>query len=329
MKQLLLVTTNNVLYNKALINDGYTVTEYELPVSDVGLEEIENLRSFDICITEVSEDIIDSNGRLFGILRKKGKVLCLAEQVGDIAKNFLLDHGISDLLKNPCTDILLPYLRIMNETTNGVSGSIVVLDDNDSVIKILSKIIGRFNYTPVFIGSVGELFSSAISSSVRFILVNLSTRSLDLNGLVRKFYGSQQAGLIPVLVYKDMREGLFVHELVSGLNRLTRFILGLDELYSFLVDILFKKEITPSVASIKKLSDFDNLSSYIDEAVNRIFFMNEKNIFNQANILNEKNFEDMMHLVHKMEQSLVMVHGLKWLKIGMDKKGVSIAGTEG
>ncbi|OHD71254.1 MAG: hypothetical protein A2W19_10765 [Spirochaetes bacterium RBG_16_49_21] len=326
MKQLILATTKNFLYREELVRNGYSVTEYNLPVPESGMEEIESLESSRICIAEVSEEIVNSNSRLFDVLRKKGKILCLSGQISNTVKKFLLDHGISDLLQNPSADRLMPYVRIMSEKTLGRSGSMVILDDSDAAKEVLKNIITRFDYQPVFIASVEELFCSALNSGVRFVLVNLSARSLDLNGLVKKFYACQHSTTIPVLVYKDMREGLFVHELVSGLNRVTRFILSLDELFSFLVDVLFKKEMIPLLASLKKSSDFDHCSSYADETVSRIFFMNEKSIFNQANILTEKNFNEMMRLIRAMETTLLKVFGLRWLKIEADNKGISTAG---
>jgi hypothetical protein len=326
MKRLLLATTKNFFYRQELVKGGYSVTEYNLPLSADHIKEIEGLEPFHAFITEADEELIKTNGPLFDALRDKGNVLCLSGRVDSELKKFLLDHGISNLLQNPRAGLIISYVRIMGQKQSGQYGSMAILDDNDAVKKVLGNIIERFGYDPVFIASVEELFGSAMNSSVRFVLVNLGAPSLDLNGLVRKFYASSYSSAVPVIVYKDMREGLYVHELVGGLNRMTRYILGLDELFSFLVDILFKKELISLVASLRNSSDFDNISSYADEAVSRIFFMHEKSIFNQADILNEKNFEMLFGLSRTLEKTILKALGLRWLKMDMNKKNISTAG---
>ncbi len=328
MKKLLLATTKNFYYRESLPKNGYSITECNLPASTEDLDGIKCHQPFDVCIIEFKEEMTEANADLYSLFGGKTKVLCLADQIGSKGREFLINKGISDLLLRSRANQLIPYLEIMSESPGGGAGTIVVLDDNNPVIGIVSNIIGRFNYTPTPIGSVEELFNSALDSRTRFVLVNLGVKSLDLNGLVRKFYNGTYTGTIPVVVYKDMREGLFVHELVGGLNRLTRFILSIDELFSFLVDILFKKEILPHIASIKKASEFEDLYSYSEETVSRVFFMNEKRFFNQANILNDENFNQMVDITSKIKKSLLMVEGLKWLRIETDKRS-SVLGEGG
>jgi predicted HAD superfamily hydrolase len=77
---------------------------------------------------------------------------------------------------------------------------------------------------------------------------------------------------------------------------------------------------------LRNSSDFDNISSYADEAVSRIFFMHEKSIFNQADILNEKNFEMLFGLSRTLEKTILKALGLRWLKMDMNKKNISTAG---
>jgi len=148
-------------------------------------------------------------------------------------------------------DHFLPILKAIDEEPKEAAGTFVILNDDDAVKNVLMNIINRFKYRALFVGTVDDLFKAMADYGVRFMLINLGTKNIDLNGLVRKFYASQAAHNIPVLAYKDMREGLFVHELVGGLNRLTRYILSLDELYSLLVDMLFRREIIPLVSSLK------------------------------------------------------------------------------
>jgi hypothetical protein len=185
--KLLLATKKNFFYRQELVKGGYYVIEYNPPLSDDHIEEIKALEPFHACITEADEELIKTNGPLFDALRDKGNVLCLSERIDNEVKKFLLDHGISDLLHNPRTGLIISYLKIMGQKQSGQYGSMAILDENVTVKKILRNIVERFGYEPVFVASVEELFGSAMNSSIRFVLVNLGARSLDLNGLVRRF----------------------------------------------------------------------------------------------------------------------------------------------
>ena len=329
MKQVLLVTSKNFLYREELVKGGYSVTEYNLPITQEKISEIGQIPSCSFSIAEATAESIDKNSELYPILRKKGNVICCADVMTDEMKRFLLDCGISDVLLKHTASHFLPVLKIIGEALDGDTGTFVVLNDDGAIREIEMNIMTRFKYRTVFVGSVDELFGAVADYGVRFILINLGTKAIDLNGLVRKFYASQAAHNIPVLAYKDMREGLFVHELVGGLNRLTRYILSLDELYSLLVDMLFRREMIPMVATLKKLTDFDASSCYDAESLSQAFFSCEKNIFDQANLFDEDILSSLIRVVQGMNKTILKTETLKWLKIEINRKDISIAGREG
>ena len=329
MKRVLLITSKNSLYRDELIKGGYTVTEYDIPLSQEKLSEIEHLPLCSFSVVEAISDSIDTNKELYPLLRKKGNVICLSEGITIDQKRCLLDCGISDLMLKYHEGHFLPILKIIDEISKGDAGTFLILNDDDAVKKVVMNIIKRFNYRAMFVGTVDDLFKAVTDYGVRFMLINLGTKNIDLNGLVRKFYASQAAHNIPVLAYKDMREGLFVHELVGGLNRLTRYILSLDELYSLLVDMLFRREIIPLISSLKRLSDFDANACYDAETISQVFFSCEKNIFNQKNLLDDDTLSSIKNTVQDLNKVLLKTETLKWLRIEIDRKDISIAGRGG
>ena len=325
MKQALLITYDNPRFRAAFNPVNYSVREYELPVSADTLRLIETVTWCESILVEVLADSVDQYGELFNRIQNKGRIIVLVDRMTDAVRRFLLEQGVADVLMGADRDDIGTYLATADEAGTGDRGSIVILDDNLITRRLLKSIIERFNYAPVLIDTVDELFNNCLNSGVRFILVNLGTRLLDLNGLVRKFYDHRGVKKIPVIVYKDMREGLFVHELVGGLNRLTRYILSHDELYSLLVDLLFKKEVMPRIAALKKLSGFDENAPFVDESVSQAFFLNEKNIFGGSDILGDDNFPALAGAARSLRSSLVMTMGLRWLRIGIDKKNFNTA----
>ena len=329
MNNILLITTKNAIYRDALVKRGFTVSEYSLPVSPNLVSEIEKAPPCLAAITEVADVNTESGKELFSALRGKGHVICFAEAVTCDEKSFLLDCGVTDVLLSYNESHLVPYIRIIGEEPAGDAGSFIVLDDNTADRDVVKSIIGRFGYRTIPVKTVEELFKKAPQSGVRFILVNLGSKGLDLNGLVRKFYSDSSARSIPVLAYKDMRDGLFVHELVGGLNKLTRYILSRDELYSLLVDILFRKEVVPLVASIRKLADYEANVCYDTETLSQAFFRCEKNIFTQKSLHDGDTLSSMMKAVQGLNRAILKAEGLRWLSLNGDRKDISTAGRAG
>ncbi len=329
MKNILLITSKNQQYREALVKRGFAVSEYSLPASPDLVREIEKTPPCLASITEVIDGSNESGRELYRVLRRKGQLVCFAETMKVEEKSFLMDCGLTDVLMPYNESHLVPYLKIINEEPTGDAGSFIVLDDVGADKVVMRNIIGRFGYRTIFVDAVDDLFEKATHSGVRFILVNLGTKSLDLNGLVRKFYSHSAARNIPVLAYKDMREGLFVHELVSGLNRLTRYILSREELYSLLVDILFKKEVVPLVASIRKLTDFDANACYDTETLSQAFFQCEKNIFSQKNLHDGDTLSTMMKAVQGLNRAILKAEGLRWLRMVDDRQDINTAGKAG
>jgi hypothetical protein len=329
MNNILLVTSRNQRYREALKKRGFTVSEYSLPVSPDLFREIEKSPPCLAAITEVAGGNPESGKELYRILRGKGHIVCFAEALTCDEKSLLLDCGVTDVLLSYNESHLVPYLKIIGEEPSGDAGSFIVLDDAAADREVVKIIIGRFGYRTVFVKTVEELFKKASQPGVRFILVNLGTKGLDLNGLVRRFYSDSAARSIPVLAYKDMREGLFVHELVGGLNRLTRYILSRDELYSLLVDILFRKEVVPLVASIRKLADFEANACYDTETLSQAFFQCEKNIFSQKSLHDGDTLSSMMKAVQGLNRAILKAEGLRWLRLNCEWKDISTAGRAG
>lgn len=329
MKNILLVTSKNPLYRDLLVTRGYSVSEYGLPVSQGALREIEKISSCAAAITEALDGSVENRRDLYRALRSKGPVICFARAMSEEMKSFLLDHGISDVLMHCNGNHLVPYLKIISEEPAAGMGSFIMLDDNRSDREVVRNIVGRFGYMTVFVNTVEELLEKAEQPGARFILVNLGLKTLDLNGMVRKFYSNRAARSIPVLAYKDMREGLFVHELVGGLNRLTRYILSREELLSLIVDLLFRKEVIPLVASIRKLADFDANACYDTETLSQAFFLCEKNIFDQKNLHDDATLASMMDAVRGLNRAILKAEGLKWLRMKIDRRDINTAGREG
>lgn len=328
MKKVLLATSKNSLYRAPLEAGGYAVSEFPLTAGPAALDEVRRLPLHDFVLADAAGCTGETCG-LYRALREKGRLICVADGMRKELKERLLDCGISDLLVKSEPASLVPLLPVIGEERAGDAGSFIILDDENPAREVLGAITARFNYSTVLISTTDELFDGVIGPGVRFILVNLGTRALDLNGLVRKFYASVPARGIPVLAYKDMREGMFVHEFVGGLNRLTRYILGLDELYGLLVDLLFRREVVPLVARLNRESQADANTAFNADTLNQVFYMCEKRLFEGTDLLGDDALSSMAQTLRALERAVRNVETLKWLKTGIDQNSISTAGTGG
>ncbi|MBN1496299.1 MAG: hypothetical protein JXA07_05990 [Spirochaetes bacterium] len=326
MKKILLFASKNSEYRAALEKIGYSVTA--CAPGATAPEEIGSLPSYDMVIADAA-DCVEGDGILYRILREKGSVVCLADAITKELKHRIIDCGIADVLVKCDAESLAALVPVIGHVRGGDAGMFVVLDDEAATREIVGSIVTRFNYHAVCIDTVDELFDGVIGPATRFILVNLGMRTLDLNGLVRKFYASVPARSVPVLAYKDMREGVFVHELVSGLNRLTRYILGTDELYGLLVDMLFRRELVPLVAQLNGESQGEENSAFGAETLNQVFYACEKRLFERTDLFGGDTLLSMARTLHELNLTLQRVESLKWLKTDIDPNGVSTAEREG
>lgn len=322
MEKVLLFTSQNSEYRAALEKIGCPVTECDPGVT--APEEIMRLPSYDRIIADAVV-CAQGDGLLCRTLIEKGTVVCLADVITKELRQRILDWGIADVLVKCDAESLASLLPVIGHVRSGDAGTFVVLDDDAAARKILRSIVARFNYQAVFIDSVEGLFGGAIGPGTRFILVNLGMRSLDLNGLVRKFHAGGPARSVPVLAYKDMREGVFVHELVSGLNRLTRYILGTDELYGLLVDMLFRWEFAPLVAQLNGESHSEENAAFGAGTLNQVFYSCEKMLFKGTDLFGGGTLLSLSQTLRELKLTLQRVASLTWLKTDIDPCGVSTA----
>ncbi|MCP4130702.1 MAG: hypothetical protein GY754_06940 [bacterium] len=329
MKTVLLITCQNSRYKDALIKADQIVIPYNQPVTKDEFEKIKKSRSWDYAIVEPDLENIAATRMLLSTISRNGRVICIVNDLTDALKKILLENGISDVIQADDIKRLLAYIKVFNKEAATNAGKILILDDNPTTKKILKSIITRFNYKPVFAASTDALFKNLGQANLQLILMNLGLKNLDLNDLIRKSYSQTDLKRIPVIAFRDMSTGLFVHELISGLNKLTKFILSPDELYSFLIDILFRKEIIPVVGTINKSVNYEGLSFFSKETLSQIYHTNENSIFTYDNLLHEDNIEGMLHLMTLFKKTVIKADGFKWLRKKIQSPETKTCGVYG
>ncbi len=312
-----LITTKNSLLKVPLQNEGFIINEFS-PADDV--KEIEekivkgknNYTLFEII------DFKNSTPDLFlkriRFLYDKSKLICLSETISPDLRNFFIKSGISDCITTFSPDRIALYIKSLNTKIEVKPGLFIILDDNEFHKNMFNSIIKRFGYIIRFVSTIDELFQTVKEPDNVMTLINIGAKNLDLNGLVRQSYINPDIKKNPVITYKCMEQGLFVHEIVNGLNRLTKVILSPEELFCMLLDILFKKEIISYTSTYINTLKYEKIFSFAEKPLQQIYYENHGKIIGQDSIFEKDRIDSMIYTSEMIKRTLIRAEGILWLK---------------
>ena len=152
---------------------------------------------------------------------------------------------------------------------------------------------------------------------------------IDIKKLIRNTFISSEIKTTPVITFKEEDKGFFVHEIASGLSRLTKVILTFEELLSYLVDILFKKEIIPITTAINTATNQNENSYFSHNTLKQVYKLEEEKLFSMDNIIGEIKMDSLLHLTKLLERTLLKVDGFKWLHLKNEKVDINNFGLDG
>jgi hypothetical protein len=331
MKRIFLSTSNNSTLESLLVERGFTPTVINYPLISDDINLIENQGSKNdsrYLIAEFTEEIHESFQKNIHALKSDVYPLFLCKNPTEKTKKFLIDSGIPDLFTSPDPDRIASFIENINSTPRSKTKNIAVVNDTPAVKNFLTRLLCRFDIEPLFLPGIDSLFEVLDDIRLQMIFINLGTENLDLGKLIRSSYIDRQIKKVPVITFKDMNMGLFVHELRSGLNRLTKVILSAEELYSFLLDILYRKRVIPVVKALNGLVDFEENINYNCSTLMQIYNISGKDIFEMENILSEKRISGIYNKLDELKRIVIVSESLKWLKVESGKE-LSNCGVSG
>ena len=312
-----LITTKNNLLKQPLLNMGFTVNEFDSLANNKFHEKIKKGNN-NYTLIEISDFNKFKDEKFSESIKwfyKNSKLIILSETMPQDQKKILLKFGISDCITHFGPERIALYINNLNFKPEAKPGKFIVLDDNMAHRNIINSIIKRFGYGTVFISEIEELFQAVGDSDNIMILVNLGTTGLDLNALVRRSLGSSDIKKNPVIAYKDMGEGLFIHEVINGLNKLTNVIFSPEELYSMLVDLLFKKEIISHTNPFITALQYEKNSLYFGKTLQQLYYENSSNAFKVESLFERDRMDSMTASLEMMRKTLIRAEGIIWLRL--------------
>lgn len=327
MNEILLITFANNIYRDKLALKGFRVVEYTQPLKEESISEYDLANFTGTAVIEIIEDSIQTLEKIITILRQNSvRIILITASINNKLRNFFLNLGIADVLESGNSERISEYIDITEKDGNKKYGKIIILDDNVKRKNIFETIIGRFNYSPIIMDSINQLFEFLSEINIQLILVNIGAKDFDLSFFLRKSISLEIIKKIPIIPYKDSAEGIFIHEMISGLNKIAKVILTVDEAYSFLVDILFRKELSPGINLLKETIDMDNLNRFAGDTLSKIYNSIGIDIFHMKKIITKDNLNIISGRIDSLKTLIVKVDGLKWLIKSDTISNLSIGG---
>ncbi len=314
----------------SLSSADYSVNELPADIKPFELEKKFRRGGNNFTVLEITGPDILNPGELTAkikFLYKETTLICFSEILPAQVKKILLKNGVSDCVTDLLPARMMPYIAEMGKPAELKNSTFLVLDDSESQINLIRSITSRFGYRTVFVSTVDELFTEAINPGIAMVLLNIGTSGIDLNGLVRRSFISQEIKKSPVVAYKCMEQGLFVHEIINGLNRLTKVILSPEELYCMLTDMLFKKEIASYTQTLTDILQYEKLRPYAAKTLQQIYYDHHGKPGSVETLFERDRIDAMITTAEKIKLTLAKAEGLIWLKQSSD--GVATCGGAG
>lgn len=316
MKMVNLITTGNSLHNNYLTKMNFPVNEFPAAVDLEDLKKKIKAENKNFTVLELTDEIVRDYINFKDItdfLYHNTKLICITDRLLPDVEKTLIKCGIADCLTTTDPSAIASYIRVLDQQENSQNGKFLILDDNTAHTRILNSIMNRFGYKTEFIQNEESLYAKCSENHIEMVLVNLGTKGLDLNSIIRKSYANSDIKKNPLICYKCMDEGLFVHELTSGLHKITKVILTPFELYSFLADMLFKKEIITASAKLNKSLNFDKYRGYSTESLSNIYYSIQESLCSQESLFEDETISSMINHTKSISKTIAKMEGLKWL----------------
>lgn len=316
METIILHTSNNGLFLQDLEKTGCAVMSLpEKPSSD--------------CYYIIEDNLLDEiPDAFFPVIGEK--TIILSEKIDNQTRTRMTGRGLVNLLtgNDPAAVTACIHMLIETEKTES-DAEILIGEDDPAVQSILSGLVKRFGYTPLFAGSSNDFFQKLGSPRIQMLLLNLGMDSLDINGFIREAAGRMEIRRVPFIAYRDMQDGIYINEMLCGLNRFTRFILSPRELFSMLAGLLYRKDLIPSVHNLTRLSSLKEHSLFAEETLPRIYHHHREEIFSLPDLSAPHMLKKISDLSCRLHQSVIKVEGLQWLLNETESIEISTCGWGG
>ncbi|NLV67019.1 MAG: hypothetical protein GXY14_05010 [Spirochaetes bacterium] len=238
-------------------------------------------------------------------------LVCITVNPGERLSSMLLSAGVCDCLCTVDPHYTAAYIAALSTRQASGNGTFAVLDRNSSHVRIISGIVSRFGYNVMQAETIEAFYAYISANTPVMTLINLGTE-VDFNRFIRESHSSTLKKS-PVIAYKDLSEGLFVHEVLNGLGRITRLILSPEELYRMLIDMLIKKNIISGTSALNHSVEYERYGHYRNMTLQQMYYEIHADPCAQQSLITLDRTETMINELEVIRRCLILVGGISWL----------------
>lgn len=315
MTTIFLATNDNEPYGKALRTTGFPLVG--MPPRIEGYAEIIETVPDEaawLIIELTSDRLAWLRQSIINNTRLPRKIICLADAPGDAERREILGLGISDLLPPGDPGLVADYISAIAGCRDMANrGRVLAHEKEGPFAKILGSITERYGYELERADNIDGILTGVADRPAELVLINIGTNGFDMAEFVKKAYSSPDIKKYPLVAYKNMEEGLFVHEITTGLNRLTRTIHSLDELLNLLITLFHKSETGPLVNAARALLDADGPAGADASTLRRLFYAEGPDLCVMTSLLDAGRFAKSLEAGAALHRSILKTAGLLWM----------------
>ncbi len=170
--------------------------------------------------------------------------LCIYPEFKDSLRSSLIESGLCDIITSGDPQLAAQCIRAIHLGEKlPFRGYIHILSDTSTFSSMLKKMAKRFRYEVRNVHAIDELIQLSEKETPALFLVDMDTTGFDSIEFAKKASIKTSMKKAPLILYKGMRDGLFVHDFNPVLQRLAKVIFSREELVNLLLTLFFLSEI--------------------------------------------------------------------------------------
>ncbi len=327
MKKIILATSNNASFKQSLEFSGAEVEA--IHVFPEGLSEFERFSSQKdvLLVCEINNRNVND---VISLCQKNAHYLfdhfCIYPEFDGSLRTPLIESGMCDIVTTDDVQFAARCLRaIFFSEKQPTRGAIHLMSDASPFLRLLGKVARRFNYGVKIANSTDELIRLSEKETPALFLVDMDTIGFDSIEFAKKSSASSSIKKAPLILYKDTRNGLFVHDFNPAMQRLAKVILSKEELLNLLLTLFFLSGIASPAHVFTAFLQRADLSGA--QSFREIFYAGGPDLCYTGNCFSHECFGALAKAGENIINLIERIEPLRWLVSPLEKRPTCAGGV--
>lgn len=236
----------------------------------------------------------------------------------------LIESGLCNIIITSDSQLASRCLRTIDDSIKQpFRGTVHIMSNASPFLRLLGRVVRRFHYDVKNAYSTDELIELSETQTPDLFLVDMDTCGFDSIEFAKKTSAGISIKKAPLILYKDMRNGLFVHDFNPTLQRLAKVILSREELLNFLLTLLFLSEISSPANAVTSFLQKTDIAG--GKRFREIFYASGPDLCYVGNFFSGESFATLAKAGERINDLIERIEPLRWM-ISPLKKNPTCAG---